>query len=143
MSHKNSLYFEDVRNVKDVGDVGREGRDVGTWWGMWRGRGGCEGRGRCGGGGLKGRGGREGRGRGVRDVEDVRDVVVRDALRVILAKAPENGWLEYYFVSFLGRFGLFSGAKMLVSGRVPNPKFQSLDISPNKNSSTHRKKLTN
>ena len=23
---------------------------------------------------------------------------------------PENGWLEYFLVSFLGRLGLFSGA---------------------------------
>ena len=38
--------------------------------------------------------------------------------------APENGWLEYYIVSFWD--GLFSGA-MLVSGRVSkktDPVFQ-------------------
>ena len=28
----------------------------------------------------------------------------------LTVKAPENGWLEYYIVSFLGAKGLFSGA---------------------------------
>ena len=28
----------------------------------------------------------------------------------LTAKAPENGWLEYEFVSFWGKLGLFSGA---------------------------------
>ena len=32
--------------------------------------------------------------------------------------APDNGWLEDDELSFLGRLGLFSGAKMLVSGSV-------------------------
>ena len=32
---------------------------------------------------------------------------------------PENGWLEYFLVSFWGRLGIFSGANLLlVSGRV-------------------------
>ena len=35
----------------------------------------------------------------------------------LTAKAPKNGWLEY--IGFLlGRLGLFSGAKILVSGSV-------------------------
>ena len=34
----------------------------------------------------------------------------------LTAKAPENGWLEYFRLSFLGT--LFSGY-MLVLGRVP------------------------
>ena len=59
--------------------------------------------------GRRGFGNTAGRNRAIRTTWDVPSLK-------LTAQAPVNGWLEYD--PFLLGFGLFSGAKMLFSGRV-------------------------